>query len=300
MTLSTTHLADLEESGLSEETIRPPVFENIPEELRQCPQWVVWKLEQVGGKQTKVPYDPKTGRKASSTDTATWADFETAKRAFLKGSGYTGIGFVFSKNGAYSGVDLDHSIQDGHLMPWAESIVKELNSYTELSPRGEGLHVIVKGKKPGPRCKKACESGEVEIYSDSRFFTFTGVHLERTPFEIHDRQNELSRVYYQVFGKDDKTKEEPKFQNLANLDDAEVIERACKAANGNKFKRLWDGDYLDYQSHSEADQAFCNHLAFWCGMIPQLSTGFSVKVGSTVRNGTKGIMVTAGRTGRSA
>ncbi|MGI6384633.1 MAG: phage/plasmid primase, P4 family [bacterium] len=44
-----------------------------------------------------------------------------------------------------------------------------------------------------------------------------------------------------------------------------VIEKAIAAKNGVAFAKLWEGDISGYPSQSEADLAFCSHLAFWCG-----------------------------------
>ena len=83
----------------------------IPHELKALAQWVVWRNEQPDpkGKAKKVPYDPKTGRRASITDPTTWADFETCCLAFEQG-GYDGVGYVFTKNDLFCGIDLDHCI----------------------------------------------------------------------------------------------------------------------------------------------------------------------------------------------
>ena len=59
-----------------------------------------------------------------------------------------GIGIQFgleaSDNFGLSGIDLDHVVcADGTLEPFAEEIVQSMNSYTEYSPSGTGLHVLV-------------------------------------------------------------------------------------------------------------------------------------------------------------
>lgn len=50
-----------------------------------------------------------------------------------------------------------------------------------------------------------------------------------------------------------------------SISDRELIEKAARAANGGRFRNLWGGNITGYPSHSEADQALCNMLAFWTG-----------------------------------
>src|SRR5262245_34814826 len=132
-----------------------PRYQEIPEELRKLPNWVVWKLEKRAGKDgvlrdTKVPYNAKTGRKAKSNDPTTWSSFTEAIAA-LEPGGYSGVGFnLFTTT--YVGVDLDGCRPNGYDSPWAANIIQELNSYSEVSPSGKGVHIIVKGELPdGPR-----------------------------------------------------------------------------------------------------------------------------------------------------
>jgi len=102
-------------------------FENIPEELKQLPQWVC--------RREKVPFNPVTGASAKAGQSATWTSFEDAVNVFYAG-GYDGIGFEFNNNGVV-GIDLDHVIADnGSLSEEAEEIVTMLDSYTEYSPSG--------------------------------------------------------------------------------------------------------------------------------------------------------------------
>ncbi len=150
--------------------ILPVKAENIPEELKARPQWVVWKA--VGDKPDKVPYSAGTERKASSTDLLTWATFQEALEAYENG-GYAGLGFVFSSADPYTGIDLDNCVNaDGEIAGWALEIVRYFDSYTELSATGSGLHIIVRGNVPNRR------KGEVEVYSSKRFFTVTGHVVE--------------------------------------------------------------------------------------------------------------------------
>jgi putative DNA primase/helicase len=150
--------------------ILPVRMENIPEELKVRPQWVGWKA--VGEKPDKVPYSARTDRKASSTDLLTWSTFDNVVAAYEAGQ-YDGIGFVFSSGDPYTGVDLDNCVdKNGEIAGWALEIARYLDSYTELSATGSGLHIIVRGNVPNRR------KGDIEVYSSKRFFTMTGHTIE--------------------------------------------------------------------------------------------------------------------------
>ena len=144
-------------------------FENIPEELRRRPQWLVWKLEERDSKPTKIPYIAGGVGKASSTDSETWRSFDEAVVA-LKTGRYDGIGFVFSTGDPYAGIDLDdcRNPETGELEVWAAKTVQDLDGYAEVSPSGTGVHIIVRGKAPNRK------RGKVEAYSSERYFTITG------------------------------------------------------------------------------------------------------------------------------
>ncbi len=153
--------------------------DKIPPELKARPQWGVWRQEVVDGRFTKVPYQPrKPQKKASSTNPDTWGTFEQAL-SVAQTNGFHGIGYVFSPQDVYAGVDLDHcrNPETGEIAEWAWQIIKRLNSYTEISPSGRGVHIIIKGIVPPGGNKK----GQVEMYSQRRYFTMTGHHLGGTP-----------------------------------------------------------------------------------------------------------------------
>lgn len=142
---------------------------NIPEELRRRIQFVVYKLEERNGKTTKVPYIAGGVGKASSTDSETWRTFDEAFQALQTGR-YDGIGFVFSSGDPYAGIDLDdcRDPRTGEIEEWAGEIIREFAGYTEVSPSGTGIHIIVRGRAPNKK------RGKVEAYSERRFFTLTG------------------------------------------------------------------------------------------------------------------------------
>jgi len=148
----------------------------LPEELRQRPQWVVWKLEKRRGedKPTKMPYIAGGGR-AKSTDLMTWRTFEEALQALGTGR-YSGVGFVFCSADPFVGVDLDdcRDPESGEIADWAQKIIDSFTNIVllEVSPSGRGVHLITKGV-----CKNGVNTKSVEVYGQDRFFTVTGAAI---------------------------------------------------------------------------------------------------------------------------
>jgi putative DNA primase/helicase len=247
-----------------------PGSSRIPTDLIALQQWVAWRTEIREGQPTKVPINARTGRLASSTDSSTWASYQDAERALARFS-CSGVGVVFSETDGHTGVDLDdcRNPDTGNIANWAQAIIDELNSYTEVSPSGAGVKIWIRGKLPaGVRNRKKYADGEVEIYSRGRYFTVTGQHLPETPFEIHDRQNELNALHRRIFEDKNSRPVERRQQptSALTITDQELIERAKRARNGVKFERLWSGDASDYDDdESRADMALCCELAFWTG-----------------------------------
>ena len=237
---------------------------NIPHELKTRPQWVHWKLVQRDGKATKLPYNPKTGKLADSTNSETWGTIQEALIA-TETYGANGIGFVFSEHDPYCGIDLDscRDPETGAIEPHAQRFIDQFQSYTEITPSGKGFHIIVKGSlPPGGRHK-----GKIEHYDRARYFTFTGNVLNGTS-AIVERQTELQAFHKEIFGAPDGEPTRKPFSMQVeplDLDDGTLIERAQNSDDGGKFSKLWAGDWSEYPSQSEGDQALCNKLAFWTG-----------------------------------
>ena len=238
--------------------------EAIPADLRSHDQWVLWQAEERDGRWTKPLHQPD-GTYASSTDSSTWSTFEEAKAAYQTG-GFDGIGFVFSADDPFFGLDLDH-VRDpktGKIDPVALERVRAFASYTEISPSGTGLHVIGRGSLPGRRRKK----GYTEIYDAGRYFTITGHLLAGSPTAVNDVAK-LADLYAEIFPSDERHSapatngSEPS----VSLSDIDLIDKARGARNGDKFARLWSGDWegAGYPSQSEADSALCFHLGWWSG-----------------------------------
>ncbi len=235
--------------------------DRLPPEVRASTRAVVWKRETRAGTATKVPYVPHRPRERAAVDNpATWGAFADALAAVGAGQA-DGPGIVLGAG--LVGVDLDdcRDPESGAIDPAARAIVEALDSYTEVSPSGSGLHVLAHGALPPGRRR----AGTIEMYSTGRYFTVTGQHVAGTPTTIEERTAALAALHARIFGTDrhDQRPARRAAGPALDLDDAALLERARGARNGAKFAALWSGDVSGYPSHSEADQALCNLLAFW-------------------------------------
>lgn len=233
------------------------MFGSIPNEMRTFNQWVVWRYEdRDANKPTKVPYSPRTNRLASVTDPMTWASFDEAVAA-LQTDWYAGIGFVLTDADPYTFIDLDDTKGDQQALDRQVKVYNEFDSYAELSPSGNGLHIIVKGSVPCGRRRSY-----IEVYSTERYMTMTGNVYRDAPIRNH--QDLLDVLHSQMSeGKNAATF----YAGLetAKLSDDEVLDMAGRAANAEKFNDLfYEGNWQKYYpSQSEADFALVDILAFY-------------------------------------
>lgn len=258
-------------------------YTSLPEELRTLPRWVNWRGIPGEGRINKPPVDPATGAICNIvTDPQTWQPFEQA----LKHTGeehVDGVGLVMVEDGfpPLIGIDIDHCLnkETGEIDPEARAYIDVLDSYTEISPSGEGLRVFVYGVKPGPKCKR----GNYEMYSRDRYLTVTGNHWPGSPKTLEYRQEAVNKLYREKIEKlngnpsCDNHKgdtEKPGFPGT----DEELLARMRQSSSTDdlmrglrpKFVRLYDdADMTGYPSASEAELACLQILAFWCGPDPE-------------------------------
>lgn len=244
-------------------------YEKIPAELKQYNNWICWQAflsptdddpNHIG----KKPICAKTGKLASSTNNATWCDFDTAVKASVH---YSGIGFVFTDT-PYFGVDLDklgddiQNFQKGDTQNIVSEFIYCLRSYTELSQSGKGLHIICKGSLP----HKGRRSGNVEMYETGRFFTMSGNVI--ADYSIADCTDSIKALHEKYIGGGiaPAPLKAPTAVGSFSGDISEMLEKIRSSKQGALFNDLMAGNFEShYKSHSEADIALCNILAFWLG-----------------------------------
>lgn len=252
----------------------------IPEELKWNAQWLLAGPNEKG--ELKVPCSVRDGHivAGSSTNAATWLDFEEACE-YATRFGY-GIGYVLHHEDAYACIDLDvkNATNEADPAKWSSQeqidrfwkIVQAFESYTERSRGMQGLHIWVRGK-----IGKGCKHDGVEVYSQERFIACTGDIV--LGHEIGYKQELLDILVGEIRARQGDDGKGGSLE-LVELEEAEpddvIIERAMTAGNAGKFNALCiatadsapkalDGSYtaLGYKSQSEADLALMSMFTFY-------------------------------------
>jgi putative DNA primase/helicase len=229
------------------------MISNVPEELQILPRWVVWRHSQSKG---KVPYQ-LSGRKADKTNPEHWTTYAEAVTA----KGFDGVGFVFAGDGIV-GIDLDHCIVDEELLPWAAKIVRDFDTYTEISPSGAGLHLFMLGSWPDPCGQGGRRRDQLEVYWDRAYFTVTGQCWQGTPESLQHRQPQIDALFRRQFAKSERPQAAPPPPVSHTMSADELLEVAFRSSNGARIRQLFDE--RGAQGNSEGDAALCGLLAFYC------------------------------------
>lgn len=229
--------------------------ENIPQEMKKLPNWVLWRYEERDGRKTKIPYSV-TGARAKSNDPETWASFGEVVRLAER---YDGIGFMLGMS-PYVGVDVDHCLDTAEKKMRAEQLVRDCNTYAEISPSGTGLHIIGKAD-----LEKGFRSGGIEVYPSGRYFTVTGNSFGKV-LPVGNIQGVVDRLQKSL-GRSSTARPSSTGGRPTGDDAATIIARIRKSKQGSRFAALYDGgDTSAYGGDdSAADMALMNMLPFWTG-----------------------------------
>ena len=239
------------------------MYEKLPSELKENAVFCLWKYEERDGNMTKVLYQIN-GKHGDATNKRTFSDFRLVVNAL---TGYDGLGMgIFD---GFCAIDIDHCVAGGKLTSMAQDIVDTMNSYTEISPSGTGVHIVFKAAGLTYDKSRYYSNNRkigLEVYvagMTNRFVTLTGNAIRECGAE--ERLDEVMTVLEKYMVKPVKVKSQKTAAPGSYLSDESIISKAMASKQSKKFKALWNGSIEGYASHSEADQALCTMLAFWCG-----------------------------------
>jgi len=219
-------------------------------------RWVNWEYEDKkdGKKPTKVPKDPRNGHNASTINPSTWTTYTVAKSKSDK------IGIILMDN-LLVGMDIDGTLTDEKVL----ELLKQANTYVEISPSGNGLRLFLQTETPYKLLRNRKDN--FEVYTKGRFLTITEKPFAQYNLPIrtvtHDELTSILSIIGYPWGGE---VESNYVAGTTTLDDDEVLNKMFSASNGAKVKALYDSCTED--GGSEDDGAFCTHLAFWCGKDP--------------------------------
>jgi len=251
------------------DVLPPPLVE-----LADIRQWVTWKRvpdPKNPEKPKKIPRTPGDGHSAADeANRRTWSTYSEVHRGVMTRRRLAGVGFVFTTEDDYVGVDLDKcgDRATGQLEPWAQAIVERLDSYTEWSPSGTGVHILCRGVLPPGGRKR----NRVEMYDCNRYFTVTGRgYGEWGDLPITERIDVLAAVHAEHFPPTTQTAAPvPVATRMpSSQTDDDLWSRMFSASNGADIRRLYDGDTSGHlrddgtPDHSGAVWALVRHLAWW-------------------------------------
>lgn len=167
----------------------------MPQAMVQRTQWLLWRMVRKPGvaKPAKIPYyangqlrgwpsgKPRSGgptaeqpqvAQGHELDRAHLVSIDAAIEAYVARPDWAGLGFAFLPGDGLIGIDVDHAVDAATGIPsdLCRLVVELCDSYTELSPSGTGVHVIVSGETSTFKD----DAIGLEVYCHAQYFTCTG------------------------------------------------------------------------------------------------------------------------------
>ena len=169
----------------------------LPTELTARPQWVLWRLEDVGHPNfAKV----RTGRgtRAGATDSATsHPSPRCGPSTRPTRSGGAGLGYVFTTDDPFVGIDLDacREPRTGALTREALAIIRPVGSFTPRRRAGIGVHILVAASAP----ELGRRTDQVECCAERPVLHLYGPAGARNPATIEQRDDTLAAWWAETF-----------------------------------------------------------------------------------------------------
>ena len=230
--------------------------------MKAIDRWAVGEQEwdPKAEKYVKRAYCPKTGELLKSNEPEKWTcPYEEALRV-KEENGLEYLVFLLTEDDPYHCTDLDRigSVDD----PGVQQIIREQDTYAELSLNGKGLHLYGIATKPENQRKKdfPVNGVETESYDRMRYVVVTGKVIHDVP--IRDVQGWVEENVPMKSTSDKRLDPSP-----VDASDEEIVEKALSSKSGERFRKLFcEGVVSIYDGDdSRADLALCGMLAYWTG-----------------------------------
>ena len=268
-------------------------YSAIPANMVNLPNWVA--------RQGKIPYGIN-GKPAKSNTPSTWSTLQKVKD-FLKGAppAFNGLGLMLERKNKIVCVDVDHCLENDKPNRTATKVLEKIQTYTEISQSGTGLHFFGRGTMPksSVKFKSPFDDGtHIEMYAGmddkndgGRFIALTSNVYEGRK-TLQDIQGGIDWLLSMAPAGKAKAPDKDNHSILPpvaikeNTDDTITVSGVTYTADdipalinerqtGTKqFKwhnLFYEGDLDAYDNdQSRADSALCSILCFWCHGKPAL------------------------------
>ena len=247
--------------------VLPVNMDLIPDEMKALNRWAVWKPEfnLNEGRLKKVSYYTQK-RYASVSNPKTYLSFKDAVKLLEKHPEFEGLTFILTADLGITGVDYDDTITDDVEFDNTKlEELKALNSYIEISPSGQGIRAFCYARLPNNKGKNS-RKYNIELYSDGKFLSVTGHHVEGTPLTLNEAQAPINALYKKYFSYQSNETDDsilPKTQ--ISLSDKDIIQLLENGPYERQFRALfYSGDLSTFNNdHSSADWKLCKMLVFY-------------------------------------
>lgn len=163
-----------------DDEIKKVNFNAIPQEMKDIPQWFMWKAIDTGrsdGKLSKYPTDI-SGNKITWNNTDELYTFSEVKNAYESSNQFAGISFNVTGSGLVI-IDIDLENDENGQPTLTEKEKPFLNAgYVEKSVSGRGYHVVLKGDLPTSlkNSKNVYDEhdNKLEVFYSTGFIAVTG------------------------------------------------------------------------------------------------------------------------------
>jgi putative DNA primase/helicase len=259
-------------------------YKLVPAELKSRNIWMIFEItwNEAKGKFDKKPMNPLT--QAGANDPSTGISFEQAFSALTewnKAQRKYVLGVYIEPSGSVMtpdlvGIDLDKCCEDKSstydVSEQAAEVISKLDTYTEVSVSGTGIHCFVLGEKPGTHCRR----GNIEIYSAARAITVSGISLTEQPLDV--RECDITWLYDKMVAGDFESEEIKTAKREGKTSFSGGIKFTCVPGSVTTKLQVQmtgrivsepepfiledeAGNTVESKSHSEMDLSACTGLA---------------------------------------